>query len=158
MPVTKIKSNWEKGNLIFRNTAGKKMLEINSEVGNKVTVKIPLTTGNANAYSFAWQNPESTKIIVDRVIVNITTAGGTSGSVIDVGIAVNATTASDTLIDGADLNTTGLKDNISEAGTNGKSRGLMDEKGGTNDHITGRILTQNAALLAGNVYISYFVI
>ena len=127
-------------------------------LGLRKIAKVALTEGNTNDFAFAWQNPESVKIIVERLIVHLATAGGTGSSVLDVGTAANATTASDNIIDGLDLNTTGLFDNISDAGTNGKARGLVDEKGGTTDFVTGRILDANAAALVGNAYIVYFEI
>ena len=125
-------------------------------LGLRKIAKVALTAGNTNDFAFAWQNPEAVKIIVERVIVHLTTAGGTGSSVLDVGTAANATTASDNIIDGLDLNTTGLFDNISDGGTNGKARGLVDENGGTNDFVTGRILVANSAALVGNAYIVYF--
>jgi hypothetical protein len=117
-----------------------------------------LAAGNANAFAFAWQNPEPGKILVIRVLVDVTTAGGTPGSVIDVGSAANATTHSDNLLDGQDLNAVALYDNVSDGGTSGKARQKLDERGGTTDYITGQILTQNAASLAGKYYIEYIVI
>lgn len=123
--------------------------------GDLKMAKVALASGNANAFAFAWQNPENTKILIHRVMVNRTAAGGTAGGLLDVGIVANATSTADTLIDGLDLNATGLADNISDVGTNGKSRGIVDENGGTNDYITGKILAQNAASLAGYVYIYY---
>jgi hypothetical protein len=117
-----------------------------------------LTAGNANDFAFAWQNPEASKIIVTRVLINITTAGGTGSSVLDVGVVENATSTADNLIDGLDLNATGIFDNITDKGDNGKSRQVVDEKGGTNDYITGKILVQDAAALAGKYYILYTVI
>lgn len=117
--------------------------------------KVALAPGNANAFAFAWQNPENSKILIHRVMVNRTVAGGTASSVLDIGIVANATSTADTLIDGLDLNTTGIADNISDVGSNGKARGIVDENGGTNDYITGKILAQNAASLAGYVYIYY---
>jgi len=117
-----------------------------------------LAAGAANAFAFAWQNPEPGKILVKRVMVDVTTAGGTATAVIDVGSAASATTHSDNLIDGADLNAIALYDNINDAGTNGKSKQKVDEKGGTTDYITGQILTEAASSLAGKYYIEYVVI
>jgi len=117
-----------------------------------------LTAGAANAFAFAWQNPEPGKILVKRVMVDVTTAGGTATAVIDVGSAASATTHSDNLINGADLNAVALYDNIDDAGTNGKSKQKLDEKGGTTDYITGQILTEKADSLAGKYYIEYIVI
>lgn len=117
-----------------------------------------LTPGDAGDFAFTWQNPEASKIIVTRVLINITTAGGTGSSVLDVGVVADATSTADTLIDGLDLNATGIFDNITDKGGNGKSRQVVDEKGGTNDYITGKILEQNAASLAGKYYIFYTVV
>ena len=118
-------------------------------------VKVALEAGDANDFAFAWQNPESSKIIVDRVILDITKAGGSASAVMDVGSAASATTHSDNLIDGVDINAVATYDNIGDGGTNGKSKQKLDEKGGTTDYITGQILTANAASLEGNVYIHY---
>jgi hypothetical protein len=126
--------------------------------GDIKVAKVALTAGNANAFAFAWQNPESSKIIVHRVIIDRTTAGGTGSSVLDVGPVADATSTADTLIDGLDLNATGVADNIEDQGTNGTSRAKLDENGGTNDFVTGKILAQNAASLAGSAYIHYSII
>ena len=120
--------------------------------------RVALTAGLANAFAFAWQNPESKKIIVDRVVVDKTVAGGTATSVLDVGIVASATDTADTLIDGLDLNSAAVADNISDIGTNGKARGKVDENGGTNDWITGKILVANASALAGYAYIFYLIV
>ncbi len=117
--------------------------------------KVALASGDENDFAFAWQNPERTPIIVTRVLVDITTAGGTASAVLDIGTAANATTKSDNLIDGLDVNTTGIFDNITDGGTNGKSRQRLDAKGGTTDYITGQILAAKAENLVGNVYIEY---
>jgi hypothetical protein len=126
--------------------------------GEKRCVYVNLTAGNVNAYAFNWQNPENRKIIVKRVVVYLSAAGGTANSVLDIGV-INATaTHSDTIIDGLALNTTGVFDssNSTDKGTNGMVRALLvDENGGTNDWITGQILVANAASLAGKVMIEY---
>jgi len=87
----------------------------------------------------------------------VTTAGGTASSVMDVGVAANATTHGDDIIDGIDINAVAVYSSNDEddAGTNGKACVKLDEKDGTNDYITGQILTQNAASLAGYAYIFY---
>lgn len=129
-----------------------------SDAAGLKIAKGALTAGDADAFAFAWQNPEASKIIVTRVLINITTAGGTGSSVLDVGVVANATSTADTLIDGLDLNATGIFDNITDKGEYGKSRQVVDENGGTNDYITGKILVQNAAALVGKYYIFYTVI
>ena len=114
-----------------------------------------LASGNANAFAFAVQNPEGVDCIVTNVIVDITTAGGTGSSVLDVDIVNSATDTGDDIIDGLDLNATGTSDRHKNAGSNGGAPVKWDKNGGTNDHITGKILVQNAASLAGKVIIEY---
>jgi hypothetical protein len=70
---------------------------------------------------FSWQNPESGPILVQHVVLNVTTKT-TGACSVDVGTTdTNATTSSDTLIDGKDINAaTGIFTNDESAGTNGK--------------------------------------
>ncbi len=114
-----------------------------------------LASGNANAFAFAVQNPEGVDCVVTNVIVDITTAGGTASSVLDVDVADGATDTGDDIIDGLDLNATGTSDRHKNAGTNGGAPVKWDKNGGTNDHVTWKILAQNAASLAGKVIIEY---
>jgi hypothetical protein len=112
-----------------------------------------MAAGAANAFAFAVQNPEGVDCIVTSVIVDITTAGGTASSVLDV--AADATSTGDSIIDGLDLNATGVADRHDDAGTNGGEALKWDKNGGTNDYITGKILVQDALSLAGSVIIEY---
>ena len=114
-----------------------------------------LAPGNANAFAFAVQNPEGVDCVVTNVIVDITTAGGTASSVLDVDVVADATSTGDTIIDGLDLNATGVADRHDNAGSNGGEPKKWDKNGGSNDYVTGKILAQNAASLAGKVIIEY---
>ena len=114
-----------------------------------------LASGNTNAFAFAVQNPEGVDCVVTNVIVDITTAGGTANSVLDVDVVNAATDTGDDIIDGLDLNATGTFDRHANAGTNGGKVVKWDKKGGTNDHVTGKILVANSASLAGKVIIEY---
>lgn len=116
-----------------------------------------LSSGNADDFALAWQNPEDAKILVHKVIIDITAAGGTATSVLNVGSAADATTGSDNLLDGIDANAVATYDNNDEddAGTNGKASQKVDENGGTTDYVTAQIKTANAASLAGYAYIFY---
>jgi len=71
---------------------------------------------------FAWANPESGPIIVEHVALIITTKT-TGACSADVGTTdTSATTSSDNLIDGKDINAAaGTFTNLESAGTNGKS-------------------------------------
>lgn len=114
-----------------------------------------LASGAANAFAFAVQNPEGVDCVVTNVIIDITTAGGTASSVLDVDVVDAATDTGDDIIDGLDLNATGTFDRHKNAGTNGGAPVKWDKNGGTNDHVTGKILAQNASSLAGKVIIEY---
>ena len=59
-----------------------------------------MASGNANAFAFAVQNPEGVDCVVTNVIVDITTAGGTASSVLDVDVVANATSTGDWIING----------------------------------------------------------
>ena len=78
--------------------------------------KVALTAGAADAIAFAWQNPESTAILVHRVIVDVTTDGGTATSVLDIGVVANATATADTIINGLDLDAIAVTDHLLVAG------------------------------------------
>lgn len=71
---------------------------------------------------FSWANPEAGDIIVEHVALVVTTTA-TGACSINVGTtATNATTSSDNLIDGKDVNAAaGTFTNLESAGTNGKS-------------------------------------
>tara|TARA_B100000315_G_scaffold259169_1_gene313977 strand:+ start:193 stop:657 length:465 start_codon:yes stop_codon:yes gene_type:complete len=114
-----------------------------------------LASGNANAFAFAVQNPEGVDCVITNVIVDITTAGGTGSSVLDVDVESSATGTGDDVIDGLDLNATGTSDRHNAAGSNGGAPVKWNKKGGTNDYVTGKFLVQNAASLAGKVIIEY---
>lgn len=123
--------------------------------GGVKLVSMALTAGAADSIAFAWQNPENTAILIQRILVDITTAGGSASSVMDIGPTTSATGTAKTLMEGLDLNTTGLFDNIDDQGTGGAATARLDENGGTTDYVTGKILDANATSLAGNVYIEY---
>ena len=114
-----------------------------------------LASGSANAFAFAVQNPEDVDCIVTNVVVDITTAGGTASSVLDVDVVGDATSTGDDIVDGLDLNAAGTFDRHSSPGTNGGAPVKWDKKGGTNDYVTGKILAQNASSLVGQVVIEY---
>lgn len=106
------------------------------------------TTGGAVA---AWANPEAGAIIITRTVIDITTVS-TGAAALDIGTtATNATTSSDTLLDGADVNAAaGVFDNITDKGTNGKSRQRL---------ATGKWVTATGSAstvgMVGSLYVYY---
>lgn len=81
------------------------------------TVSYDLTaaTGTTGGGVVAIANPVGADVVITNAFINITTAATTSSNTMDVGVAANATTSSDTLFDGQ-TTTTGVK---SPGGTNG---------------------------------------
>ena len=115
-----------------------------------------LASGNTNAFAFAIQNPEDVDCLILRVVIDITTAGGTASSTLDVDTVDGATATGVDIIEGLDLNATGISDNVTNGGTGGDKKPVKwDKKGGTNDDLTGKILDQNAASLVGKVIVCY---
>lgn len=92
---------------------------------------------------------------VTLVALNIT-ALTSSACTVDVGVATNATTLNDTLIDGANIAastgvTTGVFTNIQNAGSNGKTIKLFS----STQAITGSVASGASAGIAGYAYIHY---
>jgi hypothetical protein len=112
------------------------------------------TTATAGGV-FAWQNPEASSILIHRVLIDVTTVA-TGACTIDVGTtAVSAATSSDTLIDGLDVNAgIGLFDNITEKGSNGKSR----QKLASGKWVTASQASGAIAGIVGYGYVVYSVI
>jgi hypothetical protein len=106
------------------------------------------TTGGAVA---AWANPEAGAIIIVRALIDITTVS-TGAAALDIGTtATNATTSSDTLLDGVDVNAaTGVFDNVTDKGTNGKARQRLAS--GKWVTVTGSASTVG---MVGSMYIFY---
>ena len=117
---------------------------------SKVAIR-SLLSGDADEFAFAWENTTGEGIIITRVIVEVTTAGGSGSSTLSVGTAATATTEGDNLITGADLNATNAYDSLDLA-----NEGVATfQKLADGDFVTGRIKTANAAALEGDVYIFY---
>ena len=121
-------------------------------------LQVSLSGGSTNAFAVAVQNPETVDLIIVRCVLDVTTAGGTATSVLDVDVVADATSTGDDIFDGVDANAAGISDslNSTDNGTNGEGKSWKwDKNGGTNDYLTAKILTANATNLAGNLYIEY---
>ena len=116
------------------------------------TAKVSITGAALHAGVLSWQNPSSGNIDITRVTLVVSTAA-TAAATASVGTTtVSATTASANLIDTLDTHTaTGAFDNITDKGTNGKSRQrLASGKWVTISETTG----DNTGLVA-TLYIDY---
>ena len=81
-----------------------------------------LTASDSAGGVFSEENTYGTDLIVDRVLIAVTTAS--SGACkIDVGTAADGTTLADTLIDEANVASAGVFDNITSEGSSGSSVG-----------------------------------
>jgi hypothetical protein len=117
--------------------------------------KVALGAADTGGGVLSWQNPEGTDIIITRIVIDITTRA-TGACTIDVGTtATSATTSSDNLIDGLDINAaTGVFDNIDNKGSNGKSK----QKLASGKWVTASKASGSAAGTVGYAYIHYIVI
>ncbi len=123
---------------------------------NEKTIVADLTAGLANAFAFAIQNKENVDCLITQLIIDLTAAGGTATSVLDVDTVDAATDTGDDIIDGLDINTTGTFDSIKNPGTNGDGKPVKwGKKGSANDHLTGKILVADASTLEGKVVVKY---
>ncbi len=121
-----------------------------------LTLVKDLTAGLANAFAFVIQNPHEVDCLIEQLIIDLTTAGGTATSVLDVDTVDGPTDTGDDIIDGLDLNTTGAFDSIKNPGANGDGKPVKWGKSGSaTDHLTGKILVANASALVGKVIIKY---
>ncbi|MHC1599550.1 MAG: hypothetical protein ACXQS5_01830 [Candidatus Methanospirareceae archaeon] len=126
--------------------------------GGVKVAKGALAAGLVNTMTFAWQNPELTEVLVQRVIIDVTTAGGTATAIMDVGVSDTATGTAEDIISDLDLNAAAVTDHLLVAGTGVGGVHKLGENGGTNDYITGKTLTEAASDLVGKYYIEYVVV
>lgn len=104
---------------------------------------------------FSWKNPEAGPILVMHLAVIVTT-NATGACSLDCGTtATNATTLSDTLIDGKDVNAAaGTFTNDESAGTNGKPFKRLE----AGKWVTGSVASGASAGLKGSYEIYYIVL
>lgn len=125
---------------------------------NRITkiAKVALSaTADTSGAILSWVNPETTAIVITRLVLDITTKS-TGACTVDFGTtATTATTLSDNLIDGLDINAAiGTFDNITDKGTNGRSR----QKLAVGKWLTGSTASGAVAGTVGFAYIEYFLI
>lgn len=132
---------------------GKSAANATVTTGAIKTAKVALTatTGTSGGGILAWANPEGRSIIVTRFMIDITT-GSTGAATGDFGVAANGTTSADTLLDGYNMQTTGVADSIENGGTNGDAAIKMT----STQYITGTA-SATVAGLVGSAYIQYIL-
>lgn len=128
-------------------------LTFGSDAQAAKVVKVPLGVGTAGGGVFSWQNPEGARIIIDRVVLDITTQSS-GASTINVGTTTtSATTSSDNLLNALSGAAAGTFDNVLNAGTNGRSRQALASGG----WVTASQASGAVAGLVGNAYIHYYI-
>lgn len=116
--------------------------------------KVPLANVDTGGGVFSWANDEGATVIVQRVVIDVTTIA-TGACTLDVGYtATSAVTKIDNLIDGIDIHVAGAYDNIDDKGINGKSK----QKVLSGKWVTGSVASGTSAGLVGFAYIEYVVI
>lgn len=117
--------------------------------------KVPLGVLDTGGGVLAWQNDEAATIVITRMEIYVTTVA-TAACTIDVGTtAVGATTSSDNLLDGLDTHSAvGIFDNITDKGSNGKSRQTL----ASGKWVTASMASGAAAGTAGYAYIHYHLV
>jgi len=102
---------------------------------------------------FSWVNPEGAAIFIEHLAVKVTTKA-TGACSMDCGVtSTNATTLSDTMIDGKDINAAaGTFTSDESAGTNGK-QGRRCESG---KWVTGSVVAGGASAGIVGTYEIYY--
>ena len=119
--------------------------------GKTVSYKVALAALDAAGGIAAIANPEGATLIIDSLVIDVTTKT-TGACTADAGVAANATTSNDSLIDGVDIGTaTGTFDSQKDAGTNGAGA----RRWGATEYLTISKATGAAAGLVGSVYVNY---
>ena len=117
-------------------------------------VKVALTAATTftGGDVLGWANPEKRKIIITGLFLDVTTQA-TGTPTVDAGVAADATTSSDDLIDGCAIGAaTGVFNSIADAGTNGEGAVVMS----SSQYLT-ITPSASAAGLVGNAYIQYVI-
>lgn len=98
----------------------------------------------------ATANPFGSDVLILAATVRVTTAS-TGASTVDIGVAANATTVNDGLIDGLSLAATGLFTNAEDAGTNGEQTMVW----GATQFLNVAEASGDVAGVVGKLYVQY---
>ena len=124
-----------------RTLAGESIIEDpNSDNGAPVvrTSLITMTAATGAGGALSWQNPTGERILVHGLMIDITTASG-STTTIDCGVAAGATTSSDDLIDGKTTATAAVIHSWHHYGSNGAASRAVPADYYVTGSITGTI-------------------
>lgn len=111
---------------------------------------IAVTASTTSGQVLAWANPEGQSILVLGLFLDITTASS-GACTLDIGVAADAVTSNDSLIDGASAAAAGVLNSASNAGTNGR----MSRKVTSSQYVTFSVASGDANGLVADAYIEY---
>ncbi len=140
--------NDKPGTGVFRRTLNALKSFADSSVRPIKIKRVALNAVNTAGGVFAFQ--PGVACLVERVILDVQMQSS-GACTVDAGVAANATTLSDTLIDGVSVAAAGPKDNIEDKGTNGKARQVCS----ASQWITGSVASGASAGLVGFAYLHY---
>ena len=112
-----------------------------------------LAVSASTAGIFQLTNTTGESLIITRVLIHISAACTVDSSFIDIGMGDSASTNYDNLIDGLSVNAVGAFDNITDKGTNGKSRQLWLK----NTYINASTFNSSGAVSPTNLVGSYAI-
>lgn len=119
----------------------------------QITERQPLAAVRTAGGVLGWTNPTGGSIIITSLILDITTAT-TGASTIDCGVATNATTLNDTVIDGVSGTPAAVVDDVKNAGTNG----VNAVKATSTQAVTCSEASGDVTGIVGFAYITYMPI
>lgn len=112
------------------------------------SVALTATTATTGGAVASIANPEGETVLITSAVLYVATGAGSA--TVDIGVGSGATTSYDTLIDGCSVATAGVFDNITDKGSNGKSRQLWPATSYVT--VTGSGTT---AGVVGTLYLTY---
>lgn len=117
--------------------------------GASVKETCNITAAKASGQVFSFQNTEGKTVVVERVWLHVRTRNDAGAATLDIGTAANGTTSSDNLLDGVSIaGSNTIYDNITDIGTNGKSRQLLT----AGQYITATVVSGDANGLKADLY------
>lgn len=133
------------------NAVGGEPLTADSRIEKIAKVTLASNPAATDGAVLAWANPEGVPILITRLIVNISDAAAEAGETIDFGVAANATTTSDTLIDGLAADAAAISCNIKNGGSAGKTAATMT----ATQYLTGTASNALTSFAGNTAYIHY---
>ena len=107
-------------------------------------IKGALVASDSAGGVFAEENTYGSDLVVTRALLAVTTQSS-GACTLDVGVAADGTTLDDDIIDGLSVAAAGVFDNITDNGTNGKSR----QKWASGQFLTGSVASGASSGLVG---------